>query len=162
MSVEEIGALTLPMAETCHVWLWTTQRFLPDATRCLERWGLRYVCCFVWHKPDGMQPMHLPKFNCEFALYGRRGSPPFLDTTAFATYFNAPRTVHSAKPEQFYDVVRRVTAGRRLDMFARRAIDGFESWGFEAGPALVPAVAGMPALDSDPGTTLPGDGALSA
>jgi len=80
MTIEQIHALTLPTAEACHVWLWTTQRFLPEAVKCLEAWGLTYVCCFVWHKPGGMQPMYLPQFNCEFAVYGRKANPA---TTSF-------------------------------------------------------------------------------
>jgi N6-adenosine-specific RNA methylase IME4 len=47
MSVEEIRALRLPLAETAHVWLWTTQRFLLAAFTCLEAWGLTYSCTFV-------------------------------------------------------------------------------------------------------------------
>lgn len=48
---------------------------LPMAMRVLETWNLRYVCTFVWHKPNSVQPIRLPKFNCDFALYARKGSP---------------------------------------------------------------------------------------
>ena len=132
MTLDQIRDLVLPVADAAHVWLWTPHRFLPDAILLLEAWQLRYVCAFVWHKPGGFQPLGLPQLNCEFALYARRGSPPFLETTAFPVCFDAPRREHSAKPDHFYDVVRRVTGGRRLDMFNRRKIEGFDGWGKEA------------------------------
>jgi N6-adenosine-specific RNA methylase IME4 len=134
MTLDEIGALTLPCAPDCHFWLWTTHKFLPDAFSLLKGWELKYVCCFVWYKGSGcgFQPIGLPKYNSEFALYARKGSPKFIDTKAFDTCFQEPREGHSVKPDGFYRMISRVTAGRRLDMFNRRKISGFDGWGKEA------------------------------
>lgn len=132
MAIEEIKAIEIPCAADAHLWLWTTNRFLPDALDILKTWGFEYLCCFVWHKPGGFQPFNLPQYNCEFALYARKGKPVFADIKDFSLCFNGQRQGHSAKPDEFYDVVSRVTSGRRIDMFSRRKIQGFDGWGKEA------------------------------
>jgi hypothetical protein len=111
MPEHELLALHIPAAADFHLFVWSTQHFLPMAFRLLSAWGFTYQCTFVWHNNKGPQPTAYPHFNCEFALYARRGNPKFVDTKRFATCFEAPRGRHSEKPEKFYAMLRRVTAG---------------------------------------------------
>lgn len=115
-----------------HVFCWTTQKYVPAALRLVEAWGLHYVLLMVWHKPGGFQPVDLPQFNCEFIVYARKGAPIFVDTKDFPCCFEAPRREHSRKPAYFYDLIRRVTGGSRIDMFAREQHDGFATYGNES------------------------------
>jgi N6-adenosine-specific RNA methylase IME4 len=134
MSEDELRDFDVPSIadDNCHVFCWTTQKFLPAALRLIEHWDFRYVLTMVWHKPGGFQPFGLPQYNCEFVLYGRRGTPSFIDTKDFPTCFQAPRREHSRKPEEFYATIKRVTSAPRIDVFSREARDGFDQFGNEA------------------------------
>lgn len=119
--------------DACHLFCWTTQRFLPDALSLVNTWGFTYTLVMVWHKPGGYQPFGLPQYNAEFCVYARRGGPEFIDTKDFFVCFDAPRREHSRKPDEFYNVIRRVTAGPRIDVFSREPREGFDQFGNEAG-----------------------------
>jgi N6-adenosine-specific RNA methylase IME4 len=131
MEIEEIKQITLPTAEDCHIFLWTTQKYLPIAFEVLEEWGLNYICCMTWSKVGGFQAWNLPQYNSEFVLYARRGFPKFIDTKDFMTSFHGKRREHSRKPDEFYNTIARVTRGNKLDMFSREKRDGWVSWGAE-------------------------------
>lgn len=139
MSLDGIAALPVQdvLADESWVFCWTTNAFLRHTPEILEAWGLTVTFTMTWDKGAGPQAPNTPCFNSEFIVVGRKGRPQFRDTKAFRTANYWPRGHHSEKPEEFYDLLRRVTEGPRLDVFGRRRIAGFESWGDEApeGPA---------------------------
>jgi N6-adenosine-specific RNA methylase IME4 len=134
MSLEELEEIELgDMAadDGCHLFCWTTQKYLRDSIHLVEQWGFTYSLLMVWHKPGGPQPFNFPQYNCEFIIYARKNAPDFIDTKQFFVCFEAPRREHSRKPDEFYDVIKRVTAGPRIEVFSREKREGFDQFGDE-------------------------------
>ena len=132
ISLSDIRRIRLPLSENSIVFLWTTQKYLPNALSILQYdWRLHYRFTMTWHKNGGFQIWNNPQFNSEFVVVGTKGKPEFLSTKSFNTAFHAKRRGHSVKPEEFYELLRRVTPEPRADIFSRRKIDGFDVWGNE-------------------------------
>lgn len=131
MNIQQIAEF--PVAEMAHdeaiVFCWTTQKYLPDTFAILDAWGFKYLATMVWHKAGGFQPFGLPQYNCEFVLIGRKDGCEFDDTKAFMLCNEWPRREHSRKPDEFYDLVRRVAPGPRIDVFSRESRGGFDQFG---------------------------------
>jgi N6-adenosine-specific RNA methylase IME4 len=136
MKVEEIEAwweknMAGKLKPDVHLFIWATSKWLRSAIDLAKAFGFRFVLPMVWFKNGGFQPVGLPQFNCEFVVYARLGAPQFVETKDFFCGFQAPRREHSRKPDAFYDTVRRVNAGSRVDVFARERRDGFAVYGNE-------------------------------
>src|SRR5262249_17753213 len=58
MTLEEIAALPLVgwCAKDCRLFLWTTNRYLPDAFKILGAWGFTYKQTLVWRKTGNPSP----------------------------------------------------------------------------------------------------------
>lgn len=133
MTIDEIKEMKLPLADDAWVLLWTIKQFVRESFSVLDAWGVEYDDLMVWHKPHGPQSAGRMQSNREFVLVGKKGSPKWRDTKQFQACFNAPNPkAHSTKPDEFYETIKRVTVGPRLDMFSRRLIEGFYPWGKEA------------------------------
>lgn len=134
MPIEQIAALPVPDLahdDGCHLYLWTTQKFLPDAIRLVAHWGFTYECLMTWVKPNGMSPYSW-RYNTEHVVFARLRGLPLLKM-GLTLSFEAPQAGHSIKPSIFYaERVLPVSPEPRLDMFARQQREGFVPWGYEA------------------------------
>ena len=134
MSLEDIANLSVEfiLDKDAFLFCWTTRKFLPDSFAIIDGWGCKYRFTMVWHKSKGTFIPQFPILNAEFIIVGVKGNPRFLTTKSFDVANCWPsKEPHSSKPEEFYDLLRRVTPEPRLDIFGRRRIAGFSSWGDE-------------------------------
>ena len=131
MSLDEIRDFPIPdvAADDCHLYLWTTHKYLPNAWRIAEAWGFRYQCQMTWIKNVGMTPFSW-MYSTEHALFCTKGNLK-LERMGMRLDFTAKVRGHSAKPEEFYELVRQASPGPRLDVFSRREIEGFQGYGNE-------------------------------
>jgi N6-adenosine-specific RNA methylase IME4 len=132
MSVDEICAL--PVADItesdARLFLWTTNRYLPDAFSVAAAWGFRYRQALVWHKRDGNMGGSVAPCSAEFLLVCVKGAPKVLAKAASAVIVAAQSKQHSKKPAAFLDLVEQVSPGPYVELFSREPRFGWDSWGY--------------------------------
>lgn len=127
MSTQKIKDIKLPLLNDSVVFLWTTHKFLPDAFDILKNWNLDYKATLVWNKEKiGMGAWF--RMQCEFCLVGIKGKP-YWDNTTYRDIINEPRRQHSRKPDAFFDMVDKITLGRKLEYFSREKREGWDVFG---------------------------------
>lgn len=135
MRVSDIAALPINqlMAENCDVYVWTTQKYLPDVFDVIKAWGLKYCQTLTWCKaPRGTGQGGLYCPTTEFLILARQGKMPIGKTRQDSTWWKVTRTKrHSQKPGFFHSLIEQQSDGPRLEMFAREAVDGWHVWGNE-------------------------------
>ena len=134
MSLDAIRAIPVrDLADSaCRLFLWTTNRYLPDSFGVLTAWGFAYAQTLVWHKTDVNLVGSVAPNSAEYLLVGARGAPE-RGYPARSSVISIPRSGgHSVKPDAFMDVIEQVSPGPYLELFARRQRLGWDTWGNEA------------------------------
>lgn len=144
MTVEEIMALPIRevAAANAHLYLWTTNKFLPEAFEVIKAWGFRYSTSLVWNKAmigGGLGGAY--RINTEYCLFARRGKLA-AKATVRGTVFDWKRPYdergkpkHSAKPPEFIEQVELVSPGPYLELFSR-ATEPRPEWSYHGDQSL--------------------------
>lgn len=140
MTTADVAALPVESlaADNCILLLWTSAPMLFDGWEVAKGWGFpKYVSRTAWRKTylsgkQAMGPGYWVRTMHEDVLIFTRGKPKI--DKAFPSLFDGVRREHSRKPEEFYDLLRERTQGRkRADLFSRELRPGFDGWGNEHG-----------------------------
>jgi N6-adenosine-specific RNA methylase IME4 len=148
MSFGELAALPvkeLAAPTGCHLFMWTSGPFLPQALKLIESWEFKYSTrAFTWLKTkrnwNGQSPLAESDFpvglgltvrhQTEIVLLARRGNCR-RNAKNVRELILAPRREHSRKPDEFYRRVERYCDGPYVDLFARQQRAGWHCWGDE-------------------------------
>ena len=118
-----------PHPEGCHLWMWATNSFLPDALWLVKALGFRYLTNAVWVK-DRIGLGQYLRGQHELLILAVRGSGPSArtDSRSLASVIHARRGRHSVKPAESFDLIEARSIGPRLEMFARAPRPGWDAW----------------------------------
>lgn len=145
MTTDEIAHL--PVGEMAnaraHLYLWSTRRAFRegDAVRVARAWGFEPVGELIWGLRNPGTGSGITLNGHEPILLASRGRLPFPDTESRTggVYFwrqvyeygpaGVPQKVHSAKPPALQDLAEQISPAPRVELFARAARLGWDSWG---------------------------------
>ena len=138
MRTEEIARLPvwdLADEEGCHLYLWTTNNFLPDALKIVKLWGFEYVTMITWLKNRrglGQYYRGITE-HCIFATTKKRLPYKVVNSKrqqGITGFFEAKRE-HSRKPDKMREMIEIVSYAPRIELFARERVPGWDVWGNE-------------------------------
>jgi N6-adenosine-specific RNA methylase IME4 len=148
MSFDQLAALPvaeLASPEGCHLFVWTSGPFLPQALALIEAWRFRFSTrCFTWLKTrrtwNPLEPLTESDFHVglgltvrhqtEHVLLARRGNCR-RQAKDVREIIIAPRREHSRKPDEFFARVERYCEGPYVELFARARRRGWDCFGGE-------------------------------
>jgi N6-adenosine-specific RNA methylase IME4 len=134
MSIDELCRLPIAtLAEDNAVlFLWVTSPLLDECWPVIAAWGFTYKASFIWDKMKHNLG-HYNSVRHEFLLICTRGSClPDSSKLINSVQSIEKSRKHSEKPEEFRKIIDTMyTVGRRIELFARTKVDGWDSWGNE-------------------------------
>jgi N6-adenosine-specific RNA methylase IME4 len=137
MTIAELCALPIQglTDSDAVLFLWVTSPLLFQCAPVIAAWGFDYRASFVWDKVKHNMG-HYNSVRHEFLLVCVRGSCQPDASKLYDSVQSIERTTHSTKPELFREIIDTLYPhGRRIELFARRPVAGWDRWGFEADAA---------------------------
>jgi len=134
MTLSELEALNINQIshDNCVLWLWATSPLLEDALQLSKAWGFKYKAQFIWDKIKHNMG-HYNSVRHELLLICTKGSCVPQISKLFDSVQSIERTQHSRKPDEFRHIIDTIyPEGNRIELFARRQVKGWQTWGNES------------------------------
>lgn len=138
MTIEDICKLPVNKISDigCHLWLWTTNQYLPAGFEVMKSWGFKYLAPITWVKPSGIGNWFVHRTQTLLFGYKDKCLFPLARYKPTVVQTSNPKR-HSQKPDVFYDLIESISPGPRIELFSRARRDGWDSWGDEVESDIV-------------------------
>jgi len=135
MKLDELKRLQVKeiCEKDCLLFMWTSSPHLPQAIELMKSWGFEYkTIAFVWDKQK-TNPGYYTMSQCEICIVGKKGKIPTpRGARNIRQFLSEERTRHSSKPAEIRNRIEQMFPNhKRLEMFSREKVDGWDSWGNE-------------------------------
>jgi len=132
MTISELCGLEVPSADNAVLFFWVTSPLLEECFDVINAWGFKYKASFVWDKIKHNMG-HYNSVRHEFLLVCTKGSKTPEHIKLFDSVQSIERTGHSEKPEEFRTIIETIYPnGKKLELFARKQVQGWDVWGNES------------------------------
>ncbi|SDP32767.1 site-specific DNA-methyltransferase (adenine-specific) [Arthrobacter sp. ok909] len=128
--------------EQCVLFMWATFPNIFEAEKVMEAWGFEYkTAAFLWVKQNRKTPSLFwgmgayTRANAEVCLLGIKKGTRATEVVKQRNVHQvilAPVTRHSEKPQEARDRITSLMGDvSRVELFARKATEGWDVWGNE-------------------------------
>lgn len=134
----------MPLSDICAIpvseiaddnavlFLWVTSPILEESFQVVKAWGFKYKASFIWDKIKHNMG-HYNSVRHELLLICVRGSCQPDERKLFDSVQSIERGEHSKKPDEFRTIIDTIyPVGKRIELFARSRVAGWEAYGHQA------------------------------
>lgn len=117
-----------------NVFIWTIDKFLPDAEQFMKELGFTLHTRIIWDKGNGIAPAFTVRFSHEYLLWFYKKGHMLMPTPEtrgkYTTVIKEDSTFHSHKPQAVYRMIDDMFPNvRKLELFARNQKKDWDCWG---------------------------------
>jgi len=132
MELDELTKLSIMdiAQKDSALFLWATTPLLPEALGLLRAWGYQYKTAIYWRKIMSLGMGYWYRGQVELCLLGIKGKVKAFRIQR-ANFIQTKALRHSEKPEEMRLLIEATELQPRIELFARRKVEGWDCWGNE-------------------------------
>lgn len=137
MTLADIKAIDVLHMDVKHLWLWTTNTYLPRSLEVVEAWGFDYRSLLTWEK-NRMGTGWWLRNKTEHIIFATRSKKDRATPRSRTTIIHEKWRPENHKPDIQYDIIEELSPGPYLELFSTKPHPGWDALSAPAPPLKKP------------------------